>query len=118
MDAVFLVGRILFGGYFLWNGLNHLFLQTNNLAAYAASKKIPSPKTAVYFSGALIFLGGAGILFWVAPQLSAILIALFLAPVSFLMHDFWNDTDPNMKMVNMVNFTKNMALLGGALLVF
>jgi hypothetical protein len=31
------------------------------------------------------------------------------------MHDFWRAEDPNVRMNEMINFTKNMALLGGAL---
>ncbi|MBI5221628.1 MAG: hypothetical protein HY979_02390 [Candidatus Magasanikbacteria bacterium] len=34
-----------------------------------------------------------------------------------MMHNFWKDTDQNMKMSNYVNFTKNMALLGAALML-
>jgi hypothetical protein len=31
------------------------------------------------------------------------------------MHDFWGIEDPNQRVNEMVNFTKNMALLGAAL---
>jgi hypothetical protein len=31
------------------------------------------------------------------------------------MHDFWRATDPNQKMNDMVNFYKNVALLGASL---
>jgi hypothetical protein len=31
------------------------------------------------------------------------------------MHDFWAQEDPNQQRAEMVNFTKNMALLGSAL---
>jgi hypothetical protein len=31
------------------------------------------------------------------------------------MHDFWRIEDPNQRMNDMVNFAKNMALLGAAL---
>jgi hypothetical protein len=32
------------------------------------------------------------------------------------MHDFWNQTDPQAKMTEQVNFLKKMALIGGAAL--
>ena len=44
------------------------------------------------------------------------LIAIFLVIVSFKMHAYWTDADPNAKMVNMQHFLKNMALLGAALM--
>jgi uncharacterized membrane protein YphA (DoxX/SURF4 family) len=43
------------------------------------------------------------------------LIAIFLVVVSFGVHAYWKDTDPNMKMADTINFWKNLALLGGAL---
>lgn len=43
---------------------------------------------------------------------------LFLLGVTPLMHDFWNFSDPAQRMAEMANFTKNLALLGGALVMF
>jgi hypothetical protein len=37
--------------------------------------------------------------------------------VSFQMHTFWKIDDAQMKQIDMINFTKNMALIG-ALLMF
>jgi hypothetical protein len=44
------------------------------------------------------------------------LIASFLLGVSPQMHAFWKETDPQQRMSEMVNFTKNMALVGASLL--
>ena len=33
------------------------------------------------------------------------------------MHNFWAITEPNMKMMETVNFYKNMALLGAVLMI-
>jgi putative oxidoreductase len=33
------------------------------------------------------------------------------------MHGFWNVTDPNMKMMEMIQFMKDIALMGSALLL-
>jgi hypothetical protein len=42
-------------------------------------------------------------------------IAGFLVGVSPLIHDFWNMEDPQQRQNEMINFSKNMALLGAAL---
>jgi uncharacterized membrane protein YphA (DoxX/SURF4 family) len=39
-------------------------------------------------------------------------IVLFLLPVTLIMHAFWADHDPAKRQVDMINFTKNIALLG------
>ncbi len=113
---LFLVGRIVFGGYFIMSGLNH-FQHADMLSGYAASKGVKSPKMAVYFSGLLLLVGGLGVLLGVWVQLAVLCLVLFLLPVSFMMHAFWKITDQNMKMTESVNFKKNMALLGAALML-
>ena len=115
MLNLFYLGRVLYGGFFILSGINH-FTHTDMLAGYAASKHVPMPKLAVLFSGLLIFLGGLWILTGYFVQIGVLELALFLVPVSFKVHDFWNDTDPNQKMMNRVHFMKNMALLGAALM--
>lgn len=114
MDFLLIVARVLFGGYFIYNGYNHI-ANGKHMVGYAASKKVPSPKNMIMISGLMILLGGLGILFWRELDLSVLLIAVFLIPVSFVMHDFWNEKDPMSKMNSQIAFTKNMAILGGAL---
>lgn len=97
------------------SAFNH-FSKTDMLAGYAASKGVKSGKFAVLFTGLLLLVGGLGIILGVYVQLAVAALALFLVPVSFIMHAFWKDSDANMKMMNMVNFNKNMALLGAALM--
>jgi uncharacterized membrane protein YphA (DoxX/SURF4 family) len=114
MKIPFLIGRMVFGGYFLYNGVNHI-LHRQMLAQYAGSKQVPAPDVAVGASGALMLVGGASILLGFRPKIGAAAIISFLAGVSPVMHDFWRIEDPQQRMGEMVNFTKNMALLGAAL---
>lgn len=44
MKAPFLIGRILFGGYFLYSGINHL-TQRKDMASYTAGKVFRSPNS-------------------------------------------------------------------------
>ena len=113
---VSLLGRLLYGGYFLYSGINH-FLGLEGMAGYAASKGVPAPSLAVAFSGLLILLGGLSIILGVWTRLGAWLIVLFLVPVSLMMHTFWAIPDPQAASGEMLNFMKNMALLGAALMI-
>lgn len=114
MKAPFLLGRLVFGGFFLYSGIHH-FVDRKMLAQYAAAKKVPVPDVAVMASGAMMIMGGASILSGVKPKWGALAIMGFLAGVSPMIHDFWSHQDPNQRQAEMVNFTKNLALLGGAL---
>lgn len=114
MKAVFLIGRIVFGGFFLYNGINH-FKQKQGLAQYADSKDVPYPDVAVTASGVALAVGGASVILGVKPQLGTLAILGFLAIASPTMHDFWSADDPQQKQNEMIHFSKNMALLGAAL---
>ena len=113
MKATFLLGRLVFGGFFLYNGINHL-KQRKNLGQYAKAKNVPLAEAAVAASGVALIAGGTSILLGIKPKLGAAAIAGFLAGVSPVMHDFWRVEDPNQRMNEMINFSKNMALLGSA----
>jgi uncharacterized membrane protein YphA (DoxX/SURF4 family) len=56
MDTLFLIGRIIFGFYFVFNGFNH-FSNLSMMSGYAQSKGVPAPKLAVIFTGLLLLLG-------------------------------------------------------------
>src|SRR5437870_11795074 len=51
--AALLAGRAIFGGYFLYSGLNH-FLKQDMLTEYARAKGVPAPAAAVAVSGLML----------------------------------------------------------------
>lgn len=65
----------------------------------------------------MLLFGGFSILLGAYPTVGVILLVAFLIPVSFIMHDFWKVSDPQTKMIEMVNFTKNLALAGATLML-
>lgn len=114
MKALFIIGRLIFGGFFIYSGIHH-FRDKAALGQYASSKNLPQPELAVMASGAAILAGGTSVILGLGPRFGALAITLFLASVSPLMHDFWNSSDPAARQSEMINFSKNMALLGAAL---
>jgi putative oxidoreductase len=116
VDYLFLLGRILYGGFFLLGGINH-FMNLGMMSGYSASKGVPAAKAAVIVSGLLIILGGFCIIVGCSPEIGVACIVLFLLPVTFVMHAYWTETDPMQQMSQRVNFQKNLALLGAALML-
>lgn len=112
---LFLIGRIIVGGFFLMSGFNH-FAKLNMMAGYAKSKGMPAPELAVGGSGVLLLLGGASMLLGYHPTVGAILLVLFLLSASFGIHNFWTVKDPQAKMNEQINFLKDIALLGFVLM--
>jgi putative oxidoreductase len=116
MRALFLLGRAIFGGYFVWNGLNH-FQNEHMLSQYAASKGVKAPDVAVPATGAMLLGGGLSVLAGAKPRQGLAALIGFLVPVTFTMHRFWEIEEPSQQMAELVNFTKNMALVGAALMM-
>lgn len=114
MAWVLLLGRIIFGGFFIFNGINH-FMSLGMMSGYAASKKVPAPGVAVAGSGVMLLAGGLSVLLGVWPVIGLVLLILFLVPVAFAMHNFWAVEDPMQRQAEQVNFMKNLALVGAAL---
>src|SRR5438093_13605245 len=110
MEAVFLIGRILFAAMFINSGIAHLTKLTP-MSQYAASQKLPAPKLAVALSGLMILAGGLSILLGVAPQAGALLLVLFLIPTAFLMHRLWGVQESKMDENQLDNVTKYVQLV-------
>jgi len=114
MAWVLLVGRIIFGGFFIFNGINH-FMNLGMMSGYTASKKVPAPRVAVALTGLMLLAGGLSVVLGVWPVIGLVLLILFLVPVAFIMHNFWAVEDPMQRQGEQVNFMKNLALAGAAL---
>jgi putative oxidoreductase len=112
--TVVLLGRFLFALIFLMAAPNHFAKQT---IAYAASQGVPLAAIAVPLSGVIALAGGLSILLGYHAKIGAWLVVLFLVPVTLMMHKFWTVQDPMMFQMQMVMFMKNLAILGGALLI-
>ncbi len=114
MKAPFLLGRLIFGGFFLYSGIHH-FQEKKSMAQFTASKNVPLPELAVTASGALLIAGGVSVLLGVKPKLGTLAIMGFLAGVTPVMHDFWKAKDPMQKQSDAAHFMKNVAMLGAAM---
>jgi len=80
------------------------------MSEWVKSKNIPAPKLMVVLTGVFLLIGGLSILFGAYIQIGVLSLTLFFLPVTFIIHDFWREQDPQMKMMQMVNFMKNLAL--------
>lgn len=114
MEYIFLLARVVFGGYFIMAAFNHL-RNSDMLAGYAGSKNVPSPKAAVIASGIIALLGGLGIVLGVYVNLAVFLVLIFLIPITFMVHNFWKAPTPEARQMDRIQFQKNIALMAGAL---
>jgi uncharacterized membrane protein YphA (DoxX/SURF4 family) len=112
-----MLGRVLFGFYFILAGWGH-FRQADALAGYAAHAGIPAAKLSVLGSGALLLAGGLSVLLGLWVRAGAIALVLFLVPAAFMMHKYWAIADAGQRQAQQLNFQRNLALTGAALLLY
>jgi putative oxidoreductase len=113
--AVDFVGRLLLALLFLFTGFGKLADWSGNLA-YMQTAGL---KGAAFFLAAAIVVelaGGLSIVTGTYARLGAIMLAIYLVPVTLVFHDFWTLSGAERQM-QMVSFLKNLAVMGGLALV-
>ncbi len=117
MDKIILLGRILFGGYFIRSGTNH-FLNLEGMTGYTASKGVPLPEFAVIITGLMLLVGGISIITGIYPRIGSAVLIVFLVLVAIIMHDFWSFEDPAARAGQLSRFLRNMTFSGALLMFF
>ena len=115
MAQAFLVGRIVVGFYWLYNAFKH-FTSVDHMARAAAAHGVPAPELFVVFGGVLLLVGGLSFVLGLFPRIGIAAVVMFLLPVTLIMHAFWADHSAATRSMNLINFTKNAALLGSTLM--
>jgi uncharacterized membrane protein YphA (DoxX/SURF4 family) len=114
MDAIDLIGRILFALVFLDNGFAHVAKQ-EAMVPFGRMLGAPAPHLSVPFTGVMMLVGGILIILGFWADLGALLLVLFLPAAGFLAHRYWQEEDPMMAAAQKAQFWKNIALTGAAL---
>jgi len=114
MQYTVLLGRIFYSLIFIMSSFEHFSGKT---IGYAASQGVPLASILVPFSGMMALLGGLSIILGYKSRWGALLLIMFLVPVTFMMHNFWAISDPMAKQMQMIMFMKNVSMLGAALMI-
>jgi putative oxidoreductase len=65
----------------------------------------------------LALVGGVSVILGYHAKLGALMLLVFLVPVTLVMHKFWGIADPQMATMQRINFMKNLSLCGGCLMI-
>jgi putative oxidoreductase len=108
------LGRVLFAAMFVLAAPGNF---TRGAIMYAAAQGVPLAGAAVPIAGVLALVGGLSVAIGYRASIGALLLIVFLVPVTLFMHRFWSAGDPMMASIQQVNFLKNISMLGGAILI-
>jgi putative oxidoreductase len=112
MRYTLLAGRQLFSMVFIIASAGHFSSPTIEAAA---SHGVPLADLLVPLSGVIALVGGLSVLLGYRTRFGALLLVIFLVPVTLVMHNFWGVPDPMTHELQKMMFMKNLAMLGGAL---
>ena len=116
VNAAALVGRILLALIFITSGFEKL-TGFSGTVGYIASKGLPLPQVGAALAVLVELGGGLMLAIGFKARWAALAIAIFSLAAGFLFHDFWN-ADAASKMMQSINFWKNVSIAGGMLMVF
>ncbi|APX97469.1 DoxX family protein [Natronorubrum daqingense] len=114
-DPPSFVGRALYSGILAYMAIDG-FQNNEKRVEVAREKGVPAPDVLVPFVTGMLFVANVGILLWKFPRASAGALIVFFLGTTPGIHDFWT-MDGEERQANKINFLKNVALLGGALLL-
>jgi len=114
-DELILLARILLMLLFVIFGWEKL-TGFSGTVAYMASTGIPSPTLAAIIAVVMEFFVGIALVIGLYTRPLALLLALYTLATALIGHQYWAMTD-GARMENMINFYKNMSIIGGLLLL-
>ena len=115
-DGAVLIARVLLASIFIWSGFGKL-TGFEGLASGIAAKGLPLPTVLAAVAVAMELGGGILLLIGLRARWIGLLFVLFLLVITPMYHDFWNAA-ADAVMSQKVNFMKNVAIMGGMLMVF
>ena len=115
-DLAALVGRVLLAWIFMWAGYGKV-MGYDGTAGYMASTGLPMVGVLLPLTILLELSGGIALIIGWKARWVALALAVFTLLASLMFHNFWA-MQPEAVMTNTLLFYKNVAIIGGLLMVF
>lgn len=114
-DGLILLARILMMALFVLFGWGKL-IDFSGTAAYMANEGLPLPTLAAAVVILMEFFVGLALVLGLYTRPLALLLALYTLGTALIGHHFWTMAGAE-RMANAINFYKNLAIIGGLLLL-
>ena len=115
-DGAALLARALLAAIFIWAGFGKL-TGFEGVVGGIAAKGLQMPTVLAAIAVAIELGGGLLLLLGWRARWMALLLVVFLLVITPIYHDFWNATGAQLTSQEN-NFMKNVAIMGGMLMVF
>jgi len=115
-NALWLLGRILIGSIFVLSGFGKL-MDLGGFATMLADSGVPMASVMAPIGAVAEFVGGLAIVLGLGTRYAALLMIGFVVVATLISHRFWA-VPADEAQGQMIHFVKNMAIVGGFLVVF
>jgi putative oxidoreductase len=111
-----LLGRLALAAIFLVSGFGKL-TDLGNFTSMLAGQGVPAPGVLAVVGAVAEFFGGLAIAVGFRTRWAALLMVAFTVVATLIAHRFWEVHDAG-RMAQQINFLKNLAIVGGFLVLF
>ena len=105
------IGRLCMCAIFIITGV-WKFVNFNGVSQEMEAKGFPMVAFFLVTAAIVEILGGLSFLFGYKTRLWAVILMLYLIPVTIIFHDFWNAAEAQ-KYMQIIEFLKNLTIIGG-----
>jgi putative oxidoreductase len=120
MSALIPLARVLLAYIFIlsgWSKVRDMLWGSRGLIDTLTSKALPQPEILAYVAAGVEFLFPILIIIGLLTRLAAFGLIVFVVLATIFFHNYWDMTDPALIAQNMGAFNKNLAILGGLILL-
>ncbi len=114
MKHIFLLGRLLFSIVFIIKGIGHF---CPKMIERVAETGVPMAHFLVPLWGVVALVGGLSLLLGYKAKIGAWMLVVFLIPVTFMIHTYWDKEAGMLARMDMLCFWKNISLIGALLML-
>ena len=115
-DFAALLGRILLAAVFIPSGFSKI-MDFSGTVGYIAGEHLPLPALAAAIAILIELGGGLMIIAGWKTRWVALATIVFMIVITPIFHNFWSAPEAD-KMMQQLNFVKNLGILGGIFLLF
>lgn len=110
-DWTALIARILIGLLFVMGAYGKFTGMEGTIGYISSVSWLPAPAVLAWLAAIVELLGGLMLILGIHPNGAAVVLAVYLLPVSFIFHLKLSD------MAQMTQLFKNLAIIGGLLMI-
>jgi putative oxidoreductase len=110
------LARAMLSGMFIRGGY-HAAMEPGERVALTEKSGLPKPEVMVRLNGTLMVLGGILLALGIKEKHAALLLAACLIPTTYVGHNFWDEESDQARDLQLTQFMKNVAMLGGLLAI-